>query len=783
MSNVRLKWSWAVIASFAIVAMPLARSASAGVLQTGNVVPTDDPFTIDVFEGLPPSGNDINPFEPPNANDQTQFELLIGTEDAEIIVGETSYGAVQIDGGSAIRSENLVIGASGDRNGTTRFGTGVMRITGFGSLYNNDPTILPYNLDFDTFGTQRMSEEGYDLFVGADGNGTLEISFGGRAEIQDAVVVGDLGSAVGSLIVTGADSFLGSGGFETVSTATTDPHAMIIGRLGTGQLQITEGGLVYSLAPPVTDNEATIAAAIGGNPYIDSEIPEAGGQGNVLVDGIGSKWIVGGTLQVGAYHNSTIGTAGVEDVPGINTVYGNTIGRGTLTVSNGGIVNVLLPSDGTLTDVEDLDMVIGRFGKVNLDGGRIEVLGSFESGEDPDPLVDNVRVINDGVISGDGYISTGRFQNRVLGQVRVGAGQKLMVDITGEFNITLNQEPMISYGLMEIVGNSQSRAELEFDRATSSVVGDQVRPFINARLSLNELPLDNGGRDTALIVGQHSTMRFRSGLVNQGKIAFTAGDNIVGGSVLNAAADPANLIGEGEIAITGNGTTVTFEDEVVNSGKFDVFPNSALVFFADDFTTTGSGTMSLTLGGGASGNDVSFLSVMGDASLAGALEVDLFNTGANPINPMAGDSYQVLATQGLLSGIFTNLAMPNLGPLLDMFPVYDYAAGTVTLQVVSLATIIGADFNGDGIVDRDDLDIWNMNFGITMGASVAQGDADNDGDVDGDDFFLWQQQVGGPPVPGMGSGAGLPGGAVPEPASIALLLFGSMLAAFRSRRR
>lgn len=779
------KWLGAIC----LGALILAGRADGGVLQTGSVVPADNPFT-EVVEGLPPNGTFINPFEGdpdnPQASDQSQFELLPGNEDGAIIVGETSFGAVQIDGGSEIRSENLIIGASGERGGFTRFGTGVMRITGFGSLYNNDPTILPYGLVFEEFGTIRDVEAGYDLFVGDEGNGTLEISFGGRAEIQDAVVVGNTGSAIGSLIVTGADSFLGSGGFEAGAINTTDPHAMIIGRLGTGQMHITEGGIVYALAPSTTEDEAAVAAAIGGNPYIDSDIPEAGGQGYVVVDGPGSKWIVGGTLQVGAFHNSTIGDIGGEDPAGLETVYGNTIGRGTLTVSNQGTVTVLYPSDGTTTNIDDLDMVIGRFGRVMLDGGLVEVLGGFETGEDPDPEIDNVRVINDGLISGDGTISTGRFQNRVLGQVRVGAGQKLLVNATGRFNATLNQEPMINYGLMEIVGNAQNRAEIEFDRADSSVSNDQVRPFINARLSADALPLDNGGREYGLIMGQESTLRFRSGLLNQGQLSFTAGNNIVSGSVVNAAADVVNSIDEGVITISGNDTSVIFQDDLFNDGIIDVAPNASLMTVLGDFVNGATGTVQLTLGGGESGSELSYLQIGQDAILNGTLQVDLFASGANPIIPMAGDRYEIMSAAGDLVGVFTNQLMPDLGPDLDMFPVYDYVADTVTLTVASLIGVIGADFNGDGIVDRNDLSILQMNLGIAMNASPAQGDADGDGDIDGTDFFIWQQQFGGAgmAVPGAGSGAGLPSGAVPEPSSFVLVLLSGMLAVVaRGRRR
>jgi hypothetical protein len=48
------------------------------------------------------------------------------------------------------------------------------------------------------------------------------------------------------------------------------------------------------------------------------------------------------------------------------------------------------------------------------------------------------------------------------------------------------------------------------------------------------------------------------------------------------------------------------------------------------------------------------------------------------------------------------------------------------------------DFNGDGLVDAGDLNVWTL--GMVDGNSA--GDADADGDADGADFLAWQRQLG-----------------------------------------
>jgi hypothetical protein len=116
----------------------------------------------------------------------------------------------------------------------------------------------------------------------------------------------------------------------------------------------------------------------------------------------------------------------------------------------------------------------------------------------------------------------------------------------------------------------------------------------------------------------------------------------------------------------------------------------------------------------------------------------------------------------------TAIGLPN--PTFDVFT--RVFGQTLLLQIFSFASAVGADFNGDGIVDDLDLIIWRQNVG-TPGPA---GDANGDGIVNGRDFFIWQMQVGGP---GMGAGSGSSfggGGAVPEPTSFVLIACGAMLA-------
>jgi hypothetical protein len=776
----------------------------------------ENPFTT-ANDGIPTGGNIIEGFRglPGDfaGSGQVRFEGRIddmgtpATADDDninfhIVVGRTSSGQLSILGGADLRDMDLIIGDSGTLNGQTLRGSGTVRIDGEGSLFNNNPFILPFfpgqdpEMPTQPSKSPRADEDdvddGFDLFVGRSGTGTLQITAGGRAEIQDAVLVGSLSGSVGTLIVDGIDSFLGSGGVEAEATSDdTERHEMIIGRLGTGTMSITNGGTVYAVAPDETSQmEFVVAAVVGSNrPARGNELPELGGQGTVVVDGIASTWLIGGTLQLGGFHNSINDSDSMEDMEGDEAFYPASTGRGTLNIANGGLVSIVspIPADeegGPNPDQPvQLDVVLGRFGKLNLNGGRLDIQpATSSSGQNVSVRdINNFRLINDGVVSGHGDISVGQFRNRALGQVRVGAGQTLVIAANGRFDASemSDQLPLQNYGLIEVIGNSQARAELEFVRTpgTSPDLPDEpVTPFINFRQAT---VTGNGGRSQGDIVAQHATLRFGSGLENRGNLTITAGDNIVSGDVVNASPAMMGDLG-GAIFIGGNHTTVTFEDSVflLADSQFTLGPNAPLVTALVDFSMAGAASLSFLLGGNEVPGQLSgHISAVGDIALDGILELD---PGTFTFAP--GDEFQIMQAGNELSGDFTTFVRPCTVALCFVgFP--DYDTDRYFIRAFTAAAAVGADFDGSGIVDEVDLAIWRQN----LGGSGPIGDANGDGIVDGRDFFIWQMQASGFPgsasVAGAGAGAGAGfGGAVPEPGSLTLLAVGGLLALAWRRR-
>jgi len=132
---------------------------------------------------------------------------------------------------------------------------------------------------------------------------------------------------------------------------------------------------------------------------------------------------------------------------------------------------------------------------------------------------------------------------------------------------------------------------------------------------------------------------------------------------------------------------------------------------------------------------------------------------ADPVHP---SSY----AQGYIANEAIEVFNSSFDPNAQM-PV----APLTSSELAILADLPPADFNGNNLVDADDLKLWQSAF-----AQDNLGDADGDNDSDGHDFLAWQEQHG--------SGVGAPRTSrpVPEPCSTVPLLLGVTLAAIGIRR-
>lgn len=119
--------------------------------------------------------------------------------------------------------------------------------------------------------------------------------------------------------------------------------------------------------------------------------------------------------------------------------------------------------------------------------------------------------------------------------------------------------------------------------------------------------------------------------------------------------------------------------------------------------------------------------------------------------------------------VFPDLSLPQQLDLADwpmaILSYVDLLGGAaVYAEIYSLTPVEVAfatgDFDFDGDVDADDLQVWTANFGTD---GYPDADADFDYDADGDDFLAWQQQAGSAP-------AVVTSSQVPEPGALLLVV-------------
>jgi hypothetical protein len=119
-----------------------------------------------------------------------------------------------------------------------------------------------------------------------------------------------------------------------------------------------------------------------------------------------------------------------------------------------------------------------------------------------------------------------------------------------------------------------------------------------------------------------------------------------------------------------------------------------------------------------------------------------------------------------------------------VFQYRDTVTGTLVIGGVEYITVAGVlgDYNNNGVVDAADYTAWRDNLG-GPDTALQNRDPMNSGNIDQTDYDFWKSRFGATSGAGSGSLAG--NAAVPEPASLVLVLVGFALGCLRCvpRRR
>jgi serralysin len=198
---------------------------------------------------------------------------------------------------------------------------------------------------------------------------------------------------------------------------------------------------------------------------------------------------------------------------------------------------------------------------------------------------------------------------------------------------------------------------------------------------------------------------------------------------------------------------------------------------------TTSGNKVFTFPGNLSGNTQSrrlLIATAGFGSLTGAPTPDFTLPSTSFFNP-AGDTIRLFSplfgefhsrtftsvpTDGVMSRVYPNNTLATNSPT-----NFAGASGSVNLAPPAGPT---GDYNGNGLVDAADYVVWRN----TLNQSVAMGtgaDGSGNGTIDAADYNFWRVRFGRT-VPGAAAVA-----AVPEPATVALMLFATGALAYRPK--
>lgn len=549
---------------------------------------------------------------------------------------------------------------------------------------------------------------------------TLEDFRGGDLVLTNSFIVGNAGQGFLDLF----DS--ASVNVEGIMTIGALQEGLGLATInGQGSRVITEDLIVGDLGIGNLElnNRASVRSVTG---YIGNG---DGSVGTVVVTGVGTRWSVGtetpntdGQLFIG-------NVVGQGDIGQVNNDAQLGQGQGILRIANQGLVQV---SD---------EVIIGPSGRLELETqGRLRILPTSEAITGNNNNFLDV-ITNQGVILGDGFVDfvgvidgptnsqSSRpliFLNTAAGEIRNAAGlanqrEKLVFTST-----PLNGDFLLNLGLIETLGG-----EMEF------------RTIV-----------DNANN----ILARDGVLRFEDGLIG----TAATGDLILSGTTTVHGLISGNAIS----VLPGSVTTV------VGGIRF----SSPLMDFTDEEEEVSA---PLLIGPGMSlsiGDNPGTLTVIGNLDLTGGvLDLDVTTLGV----PTVGDVFEVVTIPGGTGtfGMFSNNTVIAGGYQFNV----GYDPDSVLVTFAGLAAgPMGADFDGNGIVDAADLAIWQANFGTTgpLGSLDALGDADSDGDVDGRDFLRIQREFGGPGVEPIVANLV----SVPEPSALVLLLSAGV-ACFARRRK
>lgn len=510
-------------------------------------------------------------------------------------------------------------------------------------------------------------------------------------------------------------------------------------------------------------------------------------------------------------------------------------GIGSVTVSNGAVLNLLGGGEGTANS----GLTVGnqRNGLLVIDGPGTTVTSSrlIVIGTAPGQLGRNgtIRLTNGGtLVATEGNINMGLGSNNGQpghllvenGTVTVmGSGAQLLIGDSNATSTFVLTQGTVQVAAAVEVATPNSKA---LNASSFTIAGGT---FSNGMVGGNNFFVGRGASTGASVNISGGTMnvggRFLMGantatgtVANHSGGTLTIGNDLRVGDAgaVGAATDSTyNLSGSGILNATnggivarqGTGKFLQTGGQANFTGALLIGSREVAVNPANGLYKISAGELNAGAGTGANGlsiapNGTGEFRVVGDDASIDVLGNFLLNNTANGVGTLAfefetGDALSTInvanaATFSLGSKVvldasiisptqssydlLTAQTIDNQGfdfvaPVGWNYQIVSSGSGQILRAFSGSAPVDNADFNDDGMVNGDDLTEWKGAYGETL-----DGDANNDGVSDGADFLIWQRQFGTSPTASPSTAQ------VPEPASL-LPLLASILVVGRGWRR